>query len=111
MGAKMITLTESARTKVSSILASEGPEAKLRMYVSGKGCAGLTYGFGITDFVEEDDITIEEGDVTVVIDSFSLPYLKGSVVDFVESLTGSKFDIKNPNARSSCGCGDSFNPL
>lgn len=107
----MITLTESARNKVSSILNQEGPEAKLRMYVSGKGCAGLTYGFGITDEVEEDDLLIEEGDVTVVVDSFSLPYLKGSVVDFVESLTGSKFDIKNPNARSSCGCGDSFNPL
>jgi iron-sulfur cluster insertion protein len=110
MGAKMITLTESARTKVASILANEGPEAKLRMYVSGKGCAGLTYGFGITDDVEEDDLSIEEGDVTVIVDSFSLPYLTGSVVDFVESITGSKFDIQNPNARSSCGCGDSFNP-
>lgn len=106
----MITLTENARNKVSSILVEEGPEAKLRMYVSGKGCAGLTYGFGITDFVEEDDITINEGDVTVVVDSFSLPYLKGSVVDFVEGLTGSRFDIQNPNAKSSCGCGDSFNP-
>lgn len=106
----MITLTEAARNKVSSILSQEGPEAKLRMYVSGKGCAGLTYGFGITDFVEEDDITVDEGDVTVVIDSLSLPYLKGSVVDFVDSLTGSKFDINNPNAKSSCGCGDSFNP-
>lgn len=107
----MITLTESARNKVASILANEGPDAKLRMYVSGKGCAGLTYGFGITDEVEEDDLSIEEGEVTVLVDSFSLPYLKGSVVDFVESLTGSKFDIKNPNAKSSCGCGDSFNPL
>jgi iron-sulfur cluster insertion protein len=110
MGAKMITLTEAARTKVSAILTSEGPDAKLRMYVSGKGCAGLTYGFGITDFVEEDDITIDEGDITVLIDSQSLPYLKGSVVDFIDGLTGSKFDIKNPNAKSACGCGDSFNP-
>jgi iron-sulfur cluster assembly accessory protein len=110
MGAKMITLTEAAKTKVSAILTSEGPDAKLRMYVSGKGCAGLTYGFGITDFVEEDDITIDEGDVTVLIDSQSLPYLKGSVVDFIDGLTGSKFDIKNPNAKSACGCGDSFNP-
>jgi iron-sulfur cluster assembly accessory protein len=106
----MITLTESARNKVSSILSKEGPAAKLRMYVSGKGCAGLTYGFGITDEVEEDDLTITEGDITVVVDSFSLPYLQGSVVDFVDGLTGSKFDIKNPNAKSSCGCGDSFNP-
>ena len=110
MGTKMITLTESARNRVSTILANEGPDYKLRMYVSGKGCAGLTYGFGITSEIEEDDLLIEEGDVTVVVDSFSLPYLKGSVVDFVESLTGSKFDIKNPNAKSACGCGDSFNP-
>ena len=111
MGAKMITLTENAQKKVQSILQNEGPEFKLRMYVSGKGCAGLTYGFGITDEVEEDDLTITEGDVTVVVDSFSLPYLQGAVVDFVESMTGSKFDIKNPNAKSSCGCGDSFNPI
>ena len=107
----MITLTEAAIKKVSSILVNEGPDAKLRMYVSGKGCAGLTYGFGITDEVEEDDLTIDQGDVVVVIDPDSLPYLRGSVVDFIDGLTGSKFDIKNPNARSSCGCGDSFNPI
>lgn len=107
----MITLTEAAIKKVSSILVNEGPEAKLRMYVSGKGCAGLTYGFGITDEVEEDDLTIDQGDVVVVIDPDSLPYLRGSVVDFIDGLTGSKFDIKNPNAKSSCGCGDSFNPI
>jgi iron-sulfur cluster insertion protein len=111
MGTKMITLTEAAIKKVSSILVNEGPEAKLRMYVSGKGCAGLTYGFGITDEVEEDDLTIDQGDVVVVIDPDSLPYLRGSVVDFIDGLTGSKFDIKNPNAKSSCGCGDSFNPI
>ena len=107
----MITLTEAAIKKVSSILVNEGPEAKLRMYVSGKGCAGLTYGFGITDEVEEDDLTIDQGDVVVVIDPDSLPYLRGSVVDFIDGLTGSKFDIKNPNAKSSCGCEDSFNPI
>lgn len=106
----MITLTENAQKKVQSILQNEGPDSKLRMYVSGKGCAGLTYGFGITDEVDSDDLMIEEGLVTVLIDPDSLPYLKGSVVDFVESMTGSKFDIKNPNAKSSCGCGDSFNP-
>jgi iron-sulfur cluster assembly accessory protein len=110
MGTKMITLTEAAVKKVSSILVQEGPDAKLRMYVSGKGCAGLTYGFGITTETEEDDVTINEGEVTVVIDADSLPYLRGSVVDFIDGLTGSKFDIKNPNAKSACGCGDSFNP-
>jgi iron-sulfur cluster insertion protein len=111
MGTKMITLTEAAIKKVSSILVNEGPDAKLRMYVSGKGCAGLTYGFGITTESEEDDLTIKQDKITVLIDSFSLPYLQGSVVDFIDGLTGSKFDIKNPNAKSACGCGDSFNPI
>lgn len=106
----MITLTENAQKKVYSILEGEGPDARLRMLVSGKGCAGLTYGFEITDEIEEGDTEIDAGLVKVVVDEFSVPYLQGSVVDFVESITGSKFDIKNPNAKSSCGCGDSFNP-
>lgn len=106
----MITLTENAQKKVLSILQNEGPDARLRMLVQGKGCAGLTYGFEITDDVEKDDTEIQQGEVRVVIDEFSVPYLQGSVVDFVESLTGARFDIKNPNAKSSCGCGDSFNP-
>jgi iron-sulfur cluster assembly accessory protein len=106
----MITLTENAQKKVHSILAGEGPDARLRMSVSGKGCAGLTYGFEITDTLDEHDTEIDAGLVRVVIDEFSAPYLEGSVVDFIESITGSKFDIKNPNAKSSCGCGDSFNP-
>ncbi len=106
----MITLTENAQKKVHSILGGEGPDARLRMLVSGKGCAGLTYGFEITDEIEEGDTEIDAGLVKVVVDEFSVPYLQGSVVDFVESITGSKFDIKNPNAKSSCGCGDSFNP-
>jgi iron-sulfur cluster insertion protein len=106
----MITLTENAQKKVHSILQDEGSDARLRMLVSGKGCAGLTYGFEITDEIEEGDTEIDAGLVKVVIDEFSVPYLQGSVVDFVEGLTGSRFDIKNPNARSQCGCGDSFNP-
>lgn len=106
----MITLTENAQKKVHSILEAEGPNSRLRMSVSGKGCAGLTYGFEITDEIEENDTEINAGLVKVVIDELSVPYLQGSVVDFVVGLTGSKFDIKNPNARSQCGCGDSFNP-
>jgi iron-sulfur cluster assembly accessory protein len=111
MGTEMITLTENAQKKVQSILQNEGDEARLRMLVQGKGCAGLTYGFEITDEVEADDTEIDAGLVKVVIDEFSMPYLQGSVVDFVDGLTGSRFDIKNPNAKSSCGCGDSFNPI
>ncbi len=107
----MITLTETAKSKVQTILSKQGPDSKLRMFVYGKGCAGLTYGFDVTSDVEEDDTIIEQDTVTVVIDSDSLPYIKGSVVDFVETITGSRFDISNPNAKSSCGCGDSFNPI
>jgi iron-sulfur cluster assembly accessory protein len=106
----MITLTENARTRVSELLSKEGPEAKLRMYVYGKGCAGLTYGFGITDEVKEDDTLILEGNVPVVVDNDSMHYLKGSEIDYVSNLLGAKFEINNPNAKSSCGCGDSFNP-
>lgn len=106
----MITLTESAKKKVNSILSSQGPGSKLRMFVSGKGCAGLTYGFDVTTTIEDDDAIFDNDGVPVVVDAASLPYLTGSVVDFVDSLTGSRFDINNPNAKSSCGCGDSFNP-
>lgn len=106
----MITLTESAKAKVTTILSTQRPGSKLRMFVSGKGCAGLTYGFDVTYNIEEDDTIFDNGGVPVVVDSASLPYLTGSVVDFVDSLTGSRFDINNPNAKSSCGCGDSFNP-
>lgn len=107
----MITLTESAKQRVEQILLKEGDGYRLRMYVYGKGCAGLTYGFGITDELEDDDTIFEQGPVEVVVDSDSLPYLNGSVVDFVESMTGSRFNIENPNAKSQCGCGDSFNPI
>lgn len=106
----MITLTEAARTKVNSMLAKEKPDSKLRMFVYGKGCAGLTYGFDITNEIEDDDTIFDNEGVPVVIDSQSLPYLTGSTVDFIDTIMGSKFDIKNPNAMSSCGCGDSFNP-
>ena len=106
----MITLTEAAQTRVSNLLSSEGENYKLRMSVSGKGCAGLTYGFAITDIVEEDDSIIESGSVTVLIDSASLPYLKGARVDYKKDILGEKFSIDNPNAKGSCGCGDSFTP-
>ena len=110
MGAKMITLTEAAKNKVTSILSEQSPDSKLRMFVYGKGCAGLTYGFDVAHTVEADDTIFDNDGVAVVVDADSLPYLSGSVIDYVDSLTGSRFDINNPNAKSSCGCGDSFNP-
>lgn len=106
----MITLTEAAEDKIAKLLAAEGQNTSLRMSVSGKGCAGLTYGFAITNQVEEDDTTIKCGSVNVLIDSSSLPYLKGSKVDYKEGIFGAKFAIENPNSKGSCGCGDSFTP-
>lgn len=106
----MITLTESAQTKITKVLASEVPNSRFRLYVSGKGCAGMTYGFAIAEELEDGDVEFQTGTVSVVIDPESMPYLKGSIVDFKEDLTGSRFAITNPNARSSCGCGDSFQP-
>lgn len=106
----MITLTESAKNKVTSILSKQSPDSKLRMFVYGKGCAGLTYGFDVTTKVEDGDTIFDNDGIPVVVDSDSLPYLDGSEIDFVDNLTGSRFDLKNPNAKSSCGCGDSFNP-
>ena len=106
----MITLTVSAQDKVAKVLANEIPNSRLRLYVSGKGCAGMTYGFAVAEELEEGDTEIQSGPVVVVIDPESMPYLKGSIVDFKEDLTGSRFAIINPNAKSSCGCGDSFQP-
>ena len=106
----MLMITTAAQDKIIRVLSTEGPGAKLRMFVSGKGCAGMTYGFAIDDEIAEDDIQVPAGETTVLVDAISLPYLQGSIVDFKEDLTGSKFVISNPNAKSSCGCGDSFQP-
>jgi iron-sulfur cluster insertion protein len=104
-----ISLTESAGRRVSVLVAKEkSPGARLRVTVSGGGCSGFQYGFSLDDKVGDDDIVIEAGDGAAVIDSVSLLYLAGSEIDFVEELVGSYFTIRNPNATSMCGCGNSF---
>lgn len=106
----MITLTESAQEKIKEVLADESPESRLRMYVQGGGCAGFSYGFTIDDEQNEDDFEIPTSSQSVLVDSMSLQYLQGAVVDYVEDLQGSRFSIKNPQAQSTCGCGSSFSP-
>jgi iron-sulfur cluster insertion protein len=102
-------LTENAARRINEILAGEGqPELKLRVSVSGGGCSGFQYGFDLDDRQEDGDVAVERDGARVVIDGMSLLYLVGCEVDFVEDLTGSYFRIKNPNASSSCGCGNSF---
>ena len=106
----MITLTEAAQTKISEVLSEEGSTSKLRMFIQGGGCAGFSYGFTIDEEQNEDDFEIPAGATSVLVDSLSLQYLEGAVVDFKDDLEGSRFSITNPKASSTCGCGSSFSP-
>lgn len=106
----MITITESAQAKISEVLAEESPQSKLRMFIQGGGCSGFSYGFTIDEEQNEDDFEIPAGATSVLVDSMSIQYLEGAVVDFKEDLQGARFAITNPQAQSTCGCGSSFNP-
>jgi iron-sulfur cluster assembly protein/iron-sulfur cluster insertion protein len=104
----VITLTENAAQQVKTLLETEENRGKiLRVYVEDGGCSGMQYGL-VFDEVRADDLRVEEQGVAVVVDPFSANYLRGSKVDFVDSLTGGGFKVYNPNARQSCGCGKSF---
>ncbi len=104
----MLTLTPVAIQKVKSILAERGEEAGLRIAVVGGGCSGFQYQMTLDKEANVDDSVIEQDGLRVFIDSRSLLYLNGTKVDYVESLTGSGFKFENPNAKGSCGCGESF---
>ena len=107
-----ISLSASAAKRIAWMIAQEAQEAQdglmLRVAVSGGGCSGFQYGFSFDDTVNPDDRTFERDGVTAVIDEASLELLAGSEVDYVEDLVGASFQVKNPNAASSCGCGSSF---
>ena len=106
---KRITLTERAAKRVAWLVEQEDqPNLMMRVSVSGGGCSGFQYGFSFDDTVNADDLTFERDGVQVVIDDVSLDLLAGAEIDFVEDLIGASFQIKNPNASSSCGCGASF---
>jgi len=105
----MITLTESAVAKIADILLEENnPQVKLRTFVQGGGCSGFSYGFTLDEEQNEDDFVIDRNGVVVLIDSMSMQYLQGAVIDYKEELMGSSFTINNPNAQTTCGCGSSF---
>jgi iron-sulfur cluster insertion protein len=105
----MITITESAKTKILDLLAEEGnPDLKLRTFVQGGGCSGFSYGFTFDEIMNEDDFEVPLGDTKVLIDAMSMQYLQGASIDYKEDLQGSEFKITNPNAQSTCGCGSSF---
>ena len=107
----MLTITESATNKIRDLLAEENnPNLKLRTFVQGGGCSGMQYGFTFDEDQNEDDFTIEENGVVILVDSASMMYLDGASIDFKEDLMGSSFTINNPNAETTCGCGSSFSP-
>ncbi len=104
-----IALTESAVRRIASLkLLEQAENAFLRIAVSGGGCSGFQYGFSFDDQRNDDDVVFERDGVAVVVDDVSLGLLSGAEIDFVEDLMGASFQIRNPNAASSCGCGNSF---
>ena len=105
----MITITESAKTKILDLLAEEGnPELSLRTFVQGGGCSGMSYGFTFDEITNEDDFEVPLEKFKVLVDSASMQYLQGSSIDYNEDIQGSQFVISNPNAQTTCGCGSSF---
>lgn len=105
----MIEITDTAKGKITELLREENnPNLKLRTFVQGGGCSGFSYGFTFDEDQAEDDWELPIGEFKVLIDSMSMQYLQGAEIDYKEDLNGSSFSIKNPNAVSSCGCGNSF---
>ena len=101
--------TDTAAAKVKSLITEEeNDNLKLRVFVTGGGCSGFEYGFTFDEDLEEDDTAIEKDGVTLVVDALSYQYLAGAQVDFKEDLQGSRFVVVNPNATTTCGCGNSF---
>ena len=104
-----LSITDSCAARIKVLKESEGDDKlMLRIAVSGGGCSGFQYGFNLDDNLSDDDLTFNHAGVTVVIDEMSLGLLEGSEVDYKTELGGAFFQISNPNATASCGCGSSF---
>ncbi|ACE90869.1 Fe-S cluster biosynthesis protein ErpA [Rhizobium phaseoli] len=103
-----VTLSDAAAKRIAAIIGAEAGKSALRVSVEGGGCSGFSYKFDLADSAADDDIIVEKNDAKVLIDSLSLVYMAGSEIDFVDNLLGQSFQIKNPNAVASCGCGTSF---
>jgi len=105
----MITITPHAIYKIQDILAEENnPKVKVRAFVQGGGCSGMSYGFTLDEEQNEDDFIIEGTTGLVIVDSMSMQYLSGATIDYKEDIRGSNFVVNNPNAQTTCGCGSSF---
>ena len=103
-----IALSPAAAARVARIAEKQGKPAMLRLSVEGGGCAGFQYKFGLAEAIAGDDRVVETDGVRLIVDDVSLDLVRGSVVDFVESLGGAAFQVRNPQAASGCGCGTSF---
>ncbi|GMR20567.1 MAG: iron-sulfur cluster insertion protein ErpA [Gammaproteobacteria bacterium] len=104
-----VKVTDSAAAKVKQLIADEkNPNLKLRVFIQGGGCSGFQYGFTFDEDVADDDTRVVKNDITLLVDPMSLQYLVGAEIDYQEGLQGAQFVIKNPNAKTTCGCGSSF---
>ncbi|MDJ0929633.1 iron-sulfur cluster insertion protein ErpA [Breoghania sp.] len=103
-----VTLSDRAAKRVAAILSKEADGTMLRISVEGGGCSGFQYVYELVTTTADDDLVLKKAGATVLIDSVSLPYMEGSVIDFVDDLMGQAFKIDNPNAVATCGCGTSF---
>ena len=104
----MITITDSAVSKIKSIISEDEPNAMLRIFVEGGGCSGFKYGFSLENIIEEDDLRFDKDGISVVVDAISMQYLQEAEIDYKQTLTSAEFVIKNPNVKAACGCGSSF---
>lgn len=114
-----IIFTDAAAKKVKGLIdEEENPNLSLRVYITGGGCSGFQYGFMFEESIREDDLIVEKqvdgddkiaaGQVRLLVDPLSLQYLKGATIDYREDINGAQFVIRNPNAKTTCGCGSSF---
>jgi iron-sulfur cluster insertion protein len=103
-----VGLTDSAARRIAYLASREPTPSMLRVAVLGGGCSGFQYNFDFDTKRNDDDLVIEKNGATVLIDSTSLEFIKGSEIDYVDEMVGASFQVRNPNATSSCGCGSSF---
>ncbi len=108
MNSPTFTMTESAATRIKTVLASEPGKTALRLAVSGGGCSGFQYEFSLVDTRAPDDLAIEKNGALLLIDEISMQYVEGSQLNYVNELMGAFFRVDNPQATASCGCGTSF---
>ncbi len=104
-----LNFTDNAANKVFELIKEENNnDLSLRVYITGGGCSGFQYGFSFEEKIKEDDIVVEKSDVRLLVDPLSFQYLRGAEIDYKDDVQGARFVIRNPNAKTTCGCGSSF---